>query len=84
MDTMTGPGSGGDSAVGVVLLDRDEVAARLGVSERMVGRLVEERRIPYVKIGRFVRFEPGEIDRWLRVQRVEPRPAYGLRGRHRR
>jgi excisionase family DNA binding protein len=64
-----------------VLLDRDELAARLGVSERFVRRLVEERRIPYVKIGRFVRFDPVEIDRWLTPQRVEPRAAIAVRRR---
>jgi excisionase family DNA binding protein len=69
------------AVAGAVLLDRDELAARLGVSERFVRRLVEERRIPYLKIGRFVRFDPVEIDRWLAPQRVEPRPAMPRRRR---
>lgn len=33
----------------------------LGVSERMVRRLVAERRIAYVKIGRYVRFRPEDV-----------------------
>jgi excisionase family DNA binding protein len=82
MDVITNPRS--DTATtGAVLLDKDELAARLGVSERFVRRLVEERRIPYLKIGRFVRFDPVDIDRWLTPQRVEPRPTFTLPRRRR-
>ncbi len=82
MDVVTKPRS--DIATsGVVLLDKDELAARLGVSERFVRRLVEERRIPYLKIGRFIRFDPVEIDRWLTPQRVEPRPVFAVSRRRR-
>jgi excisionase family DNA binding protein len=81
MNVATNPHS--DTATtGTVLLDKDELAARLGVSERFVRRLVEERRIPYLKIGRIIRFDPAEIDRWLTPQRVEPRPTFTL-PRHR-
>ena len=55
------------------LLDTDEVAGVLGVTPRHVRRLVAERRIPFVKVGRFVRFEPGELDVWLEQQRVDVR-----------
>jgi excisionase family DNA binding protein len=82
MDVDTKPRSD-TTASGAVLLDRDELAARLGVSERFVRRLVEERRIPYLKIGRFIRFDPVEIDRWLTPQRVEPRPAFAVSRRRR-
>ena len=47
------------------LLDVAELAARLAVSERFVRRLVSERRIPYLKVGYFVRFQPYEIDQWI-------------------
>ena len=79
MDVITNPRL--DTArSGAALLDKDELAARLGVSERFVRRLVEERRIPYLKIGRFIRFD---IDRWLTPQRVEPRPTFTLSRRRR-
>ena len=42
------------------LLDIDGLAERLGVGERFVRRLVEERRIPYLKIGRLVRFDTDD------------------------
>jgi excisionase family DNA binding protein len=48
------------------LLDVNEVAEVLGVNVRHVRRLVFEHRIPYLKWGRLVRFDPREIDRWLR------------------
>ena len=58
------------SAVG--LLGVLEVAERLGTSERFVRRLVSERRVPFHKVGKFVRFDPGDIDIWLADRRVEP------------
>lgn len=53
------------------LLDVDGVARALGITPRHVRRLVAERRIPFFKVGRFVRFDPGELDLWLEQQRVE-------------
>jgi excisionase family DNA binding protein len=59
------------SAQRAPLLDTDEVAVALRVTPRHVRRLVAERRIPFVKVGRFVRFDPGELDVWLDQQRVD-------------
>jgi excisionase family DNA binding protein len=55
------------------LLDVDGVAEALGVTSRHIRRLVAERRIPFFKVGKFVRFDPGELDLWLDQQRVELR-----------
>lgn len=52
------------------LLDIRGVAEILGTTERHVRRLVAERRIPYVKCGHFVRFDPTEIAHWLDNSRV--------------
>lgn len=49
------------------LLNVNEVAEVLGVNVRHVRRLVFESRIPYLKWGRLVRFDPREIERWLRL-----------------
>lgn len=46
------------------------VADRLGVSVRFVRRLVAERRIPYIKLGHFLRFDPVVIEDWLDQARV--------------
>jgi len=54
------------------LLDLEEVARRLSTSPRHIRRMVFERRIPFVKVGRFVRFVPDDLARWLDEQRVGP------------
>ena len=55
-----------------VLVDIREVAAHLGVTVRHVRRLVAERRIPYVKWGNLLRFDPAEVAEWVRDKCVEP------------
>jgi excisionase family DNA binding protein len=45
------------------------------VSERFIRRLVHERRIPYLKLGHFVRFDPRDVDEVLRASRIEERPT---------
>jgi excisionase family DNA binding protein len=57
------------------LLDIAAVAEQLCVTERHVRRLVAERRIPYVKVGRFVRFDPTDIADWISAARI---PVRGL------
>ncbi len=57
-------------ATAQVLLDITQLAERLGVPERFVRRLVEERRIPFLKIGKYVRFDPDDVDRWIARQRI--------------
>ena len=47
------------------LLTIDQLAERLGVSIRHIRRLVAERRVPYLKVGWLVRFDPAEITAWL-------------------
>ena len=48
-----------------------ETAQWLTVPERMVRRLVAERRIPFVKVGRYVRFRPQDVKDW-RDGHVQP------------
>ena len=48
-----------------MLLDGSGVAQHLGITERHVRRLVSERRIPFVKVGRFVRFDTIAVASWL-------------------
>ena len=51
------------------LIDIDTLAELLGVGERYVRRMVAERRVPTVKVGRLVRFDLAEIRRWIEEQR---------------
>jgi len=58
------------------LLDIEGLAGHLATSVRHVRRLVAERRIPYLKVGHLVRFDPEEVLQWLGDRRVLPtRPA---------
>lgn len=43
----------------------------MGVSERMIRRLIEERRIAYSKIGKHIRIAEADIDAYLEAARVE-------------
>jgi len=52
------------------LLDVAQLAAQLGVRERFVRRLIAERRVPFCKIGKFIRFDPHEIEGWIDARRV--------------
>ncbi len=54
------------------LMATPELAERLGVTERFVRRLVGEDRVQFLKIGKFVRFDPGEMDEWLSGLRRNP------------
>jgi excisionase family DNA binding protein len=46
-------------------MDLPGVAERLGVNHRHIRRLVAERRIPFLKWGHLLRFDPDEIEAWL-------------------
>jgi excisionase family DNA binding protein len=47
------------------LVDIEAVAGALGISMRQVRRLVAENRIPYLRIGHLIRFDPVELNRWI-------------------
>ena len=47
------------------LMNITEVAEHLGVQVRHVRRLVFEDRIPYLKWGRLLRFDPADVTAWL-------------------
>ena len=55
------------------LMDLPTVAKYLGVGERHIRRLVQERRIPFIKWGHPLRFDPDEIDAWVDTKRVSCR-----------
>ncbi|MEP7115127.1 MAG: helix-turn-helix domain-containing protein [Ilumatobacteraceae bacterium] len=53
------------------LFDIAGLALYLGVGERFVRRLVDQRRIPFLKIGKFVRFQPADVDAWVSRCKVD-------------
>jgi len=69
----------GDTAVRPSLMTIEQVGERLGVSTRHMRRLVAERRIPYVKWGHLLRFDPLAIDEWVERFSVEPANSRPMR-----
>jgi excisionase family DNA binding protein len=57
------------------LLDIAGAAERLGTPQRFGRRLVDQRPIAFYKVGKYVGFDPADIDRWLAARRVEARDA---------
>lgn len=53
------------------LLDIEAAAAYLTVAPGYVRRLVRERRIAFIKVGKFVRFDPKDLDAYIDKGRVE-------------
>jgi len=66
------------------LLDYQELSSWLNDSVRHLRRLVNERRIPYVKVGHFVRFDPEQIRLWLETNGRAPVSAAAIGHRPRR
>jgi excisionase family DNA binding protein len=54
------------------LLSIEQAAERLGTSVRFVRRLIAERRITYVKLGRHVRIAESDLINYVTAGRIEP------------
>jgi excisionase family DNA binding protein len=54
------------------LLTLSEVAAILGTSERFPRRLIAERRIEFVRVGRHVRISEAAVAKFIEAGRVAP------------
>ena len=53
------------------LVDLNEAARRLGVGPKFPRRLVAERRIRFVKVGRFVRIPASALEEFVAAGTVE-------------
>lgn len=49
----------------------DEAAAYLNTSRRFIERLVAQRRVPFSKMGKFVRLQREDLDAFAEAGRVE-------------
>ncbi len=54
------------------IMDVKELAAYLKISVDGVYAMVRERKIPYYKVGRRVRFDLVEINAWLEQRKQQP------------
>lgn len=55
-----------------VLLSVAQAAERFGTSERFPRRLIAERRIRFVRLGRHVRIPAAAVDEFIQEGTVEP------------
>ncbi len=53
------------------LLDIKELSDYLGITEGTVYVWVCHRKIPYIKVGRLVKFDVKKIEKWLEESSVE-------------
>jgi excisionase family DNA binding protein len=54
------------------LLTRKQLAEALGVTERWVSRSHEMGRLPYVKVGKLIRFRRSDVVKYIEANRVDP------------
>lgn len=62
------------------LLTVEQAAERLGTTARFPRRLIEERRITFVKLGRHVRIPESALEAFIAARTVQPRQVRRLRG----
>jgi excisionase family DNA binding protein len=56
------------------LVDADTVAERLGVPKTWVLESARSGGIPHVRLGRYVRFDPDDVDAWVASCKSPGRP----------
>ena len=54
------------------LYDVQELAEYLSVSTQWIYERVQLKEIPYIKVGKLLRFQKSDIDRWLEDLKVPP------------
>lgn len=52
------------------LITISELSELTKISTNNIYRLTSKREIPFVKIGKSIRFQPTEINKWLKSQSV--------------
>lgn len=66
----------------VHLMTVNETAQNLNISIHTVYALVHQQRIPHVKIGKALRFHPGQIEAWVDACSREPNSRITLPKSH--
>ena len=57
------------------LVSVKEAALYIGLSSHTIYAMVSQRRIPFVKVGRLVKFDLDLLDRWIKQNTVMPMPV---------
>jgi excisionase family DNA binding protein len=56
------------------LISIDEAAEYVGLAKQTLYVMASQRRIPYVKVGRLVKFDLGMLDGWIKQNTLMPMP----------
>ena len=56
------------------LITIEQPAQQTGLSVHTLRKMCSQRRIPHVKLGGAVRFDPGELDKWIKQNTRMPMP----------
>ena len=67
-----------------VLLTVEQVASRMNCKPRFVRRLIAERRIEFVKVGRYVRISEAALAAFIKAGHVPPLEASDIWRQNRR
>ena len=54
-----------------LLIDVKDLSESTGLSVFTLYSWINQKRIPYVKVGRLVRFDPRKIEKWIEGNSVE-------------
>lgn len=57
------------------LVSIKEAAVYTGLSPHTIYTMVSQRRIPFVKLGRLVKFEQAMLDAWIKQNTFMPMPS---------
>ncbi|MBU4487931.1 MAG: helix-turn-helix domain-containing protein [Candidatus Omnitrophica bacterium] len=58
------------------LINADELSQMLGIRRDSVYRFVAQRRLPFVKIGRALRFDLDEINKFIKEKSIAAKDFY--------
>ncbi|MGR7026197.1 excisionase family DNA-binding protein [Geodermatophilus sp. URMC 62] len=75
------PGRRSVDACADELLTPSQAGDYLRTGERFIRRLIAERRIPYVKLGRHVQLQRSDLDAFIASGRITRAPDVGIQRR---
>ena len=56
-------------------INSEEAAARLGVTRVTISRLVRQRELPALRVGRVYRFDPQAVEAYIEENTTAPEPT---------
>jgi excisionase family DNA binding protein len=54
------------------LLSIVEASVYMGISKRTLHRMIQRRQIPFLRIGRLVKLDVYQIEKWISKRSIQP------------